>query len=269
MQINKSITSIDVSSNTIGAVGQSALFVAATQKLVEARRNHSPASLYLAIDAPTDFRTAKLRTSYLETAKQPLREKNCCTLAWDLLCCSKKQEIDSGVDALEERQCSGDLVYVAVVLVFAPLVGMWLWLTLISASMFLILRKKSMFSLFDVFKRASSEDLSDVFKSLFWERELNSDVPWYIVVCFWLPLSAVVWLPLYFAWGVFGSDTANQNSIRAYLSSLCGATLLLVAIVIWGFKKEDTFKTTGQNFFRTHTYVFCLSRYFAGPNQHA
>ena len=92
MQINKSITSINVKDNSIGSAGQSTLFAAATQKLVEARRNESPAPFFLATDAPTDFRTAKLRTSYLEMAKKPFPEKNYCTLVRDLFCCSKTAE---------------------------------------------------------------------------------------------------------------------------------------------------------------------------------
>ena len=110
---------------------------------------------------------------------------------------------------------------------------------------FLIRQRKSTFSLFDLVQRGTFEDVGDVLTSLLCDRELNSDVPWYLIVCFWLPLSAVVWLPLYFAWAVFGIGMANQNLIRACLSSVCGAVLLMVAIVIWGYKKEDAFKKTG------------------------
>ena len=269
MQINKSITSIDVRKNSIGAVGQSALFAAATIRLADARRNRSPSRFSLEMDsASTDFRTTKLRTSYFKMAKKPLREKSCCTLARDLFCFSKKEDIGGNdADAAEERTVTGDLVYGAVVLVLAPLIGTWLWLTLIASVIFLMWQRKSMFSLFDLVQRASYEDICDVLKRLlWWKRELNSGVPWYLIACFWLPLSAVVWLPLYFAWEVFGPDTANQNSIRACLSSLCGAVLLMVGIVIWGFIKEDAFKTTGPKFFRTHPRALLINFVLLVPN---
>ena len=117
------------------------------------------------------------------------------------------------------------------------------------ASAILVLQKKSMFVLFDF----------DLFE--------DDTTELLVICCCWLPLSAVVWLPLYFAWDVFGDGTANQNSIRAFLISLCAAVFLLVALVIWGFKKEGAFKKTGPAFFRTRTCfvnLFC----FASPEQH-